>query len=274
MAEVSVILPTYNRAHLLKRSLDSVLIQKDVDWELIIVDDGSDDASENIYKETIEDSRIKIFRQTNKGVSAARNKGVAESTGKYLAFIDSDDEWMKGKLRAQLDFAKSSPFVIHQTCERWIRRGVRVNPPRHSIKQGGDIFKASLARCMITPSSVFLTRDLFEEMNGFDESYPACEDYELWLRITSAYSVGLLNQEYLIRYGGHEDQLSARYPAMDVFRIKAMDKFLRLNDYSDEQKVYVVDVLLKKLTVYCKGCAKRGKLKEVAWCEGLLERWG
>ena len=270
MAQISVILPVYNREALVKRAIDSVLLQKG-DWELILVDDGSTDGTPNILQQYTGDDRVHLIKQENLGVSAARNLGVTHSQSPYLAFLDSDDEWLPGKLNLQLELFEKKECEISQTKEYWIRNGVKVNPPLHLEKVHGEIFSPSLERCMITPSSVAMTRELFHKCGGFDESLPACEDYDLWLRITSEHEVYLISEYYMNRYAGHGDQLSEKYNAMDKFRIQSLVKRLNENIFSDEQKRQALDVLSRKLKIYYKGCVKRNKLEEASWCEELQQ---
>ena len=272
---ISVVLPTYNRAHTLRRAVESVFVQKvqgGLDWELIVIDDGSEDGKQTIQlleELSQQESRMSFVTMRHKGVSAARNLGMQHAKGEWVAFLDSDDEWLPGKLQTQYNHAVTSGEVWNQTREIWMRNGIRVNPPRHSIKQGGDLFTLSLERCMVTPSSVFLQRRILEQEGGFDESYPACEDYELWLRLTAKYSIGLVDKNYLIRHGGHSDQLSRKYPAMDLFRIRAMYSLWQKKTLLEEQRVTLEKVLKQKLDVYQKGCVKRERLAKAEWCQTI-----
>ncbi len=120
--KVSIIIPTYNRAHLVKRAIYSVLNQTFKNFELIVVDDGSQDNTKEVL-ESIDDLRVKIIFQENRGVSAARNKGIYESSGDIIALLDSDDEWLEDKLKVHLRFHIEGGFEISQTEEIWIRGG-------------------------------------------------------------------------------------------------------------------------------------------------------
>ncbi len=271
--DFSIILPTYNRAHLLKRAIDSVKIQSHTNWELIIIDDGSSDNTVELMEQYNNDTRIKYVTITHSGVSAARNHGVTLVTASQLAFLDSDDEWLPEKLRKQHQYFKETDYQIHQSREIWIRNGTRVNPPAHAKKYAGDLFSVSLERCMITPSSVVMTREVWNEFGGFDTHYPACEDYELWLRISAKYPIGLLDEDLLIRYGGHADQLSSAYPAMDYFRLQALEKLLDSNKLSLDQRSQTLQVLQEKLRIYSLGCVKRSKTEELAWCDRLIQKY-
>ena len=256
---VAVVIPVHNRRLLLGRAIASVLGQRFRDFECIIVDDGSDDGSGSLP--CLADPRITVIRVPfQRGVSAARNTGVAASTAPWIAFLDSDDEWLPEKLERQAAWVRhNQQFRILQTREAWIRNGVRVNPPATHEKTGGDLFSASLERCMITPSSVMMHRELLAEVGGFNEAMPACEDYDLWLRITARYPVGLVDEILLRLYGGHGDQLSATVAILDRFRIRSMLGLLEGTLLTDTQTALVRRQLVIRAAICANGYLKRGK---------------
>ncbi len=258
MPLVSVIIPVFNRKKLLVRAIESVLKQSFKDFELFVVDDGSDDGTQDLP--ILKESKITFIRlKENRGVSKARNIGVKKSSGEWIAFLDSDDEWFTKKLEKQIEWCRENPqFEIMQTKEIWIRNGRQVNPPMTHKKYQGDLFASSLERCMITPSSVLLKRSLFEESGGFNENYPVCEDYDLWLRITCQKQIGLLDQYLLKRFGGHSDQLSSSMMGLDRFRIRSMMELLESNLLSDTQIKLLRTVLTKKALIVANGYMKRG----------------
>ncbi len=249
--------------------MESVLIQKQADFELIVVDDGSEDDTLAYLEPLEQEGRLQVLRQSHQGVSAARNTGVAMGKGEFVAFLDSDDEWLPGKLRAQVNYLRAHAWDIVQTREIWIRKGKRVNAPAHLEKSQGDLFSASLMNCMITPSSVMMTRKLWDATGGFDPEFPACEDYDLWLRITCGHRVGLLAENLLIRYGGHSDQLSASVPGLDKYRVMALIKLLKTAVLAPSQRIDVMDIALEKLKIYRAGCEKRTRVSELEWCRKM-----
>lgn len=268
---VSVIIPTYNRGWILKEAIDSVLAQDFADYELIVVDDGSADNTPDIlnaYGRT-----IRALRQSNKGVSAARNRGITASAGQLIAFLDSDDLWFPPKLSRQVDFFATHPqAVICQTEEQWIRNGVRVNPKKRHHKFSGMIFERSLQLCLVSPSAVMLRRSLFDTVGLFDESLPACEDYDLWLRISCRYPVYLIDTALIFKRGGHDDQLSDA-PGLDKFRIRALQKIIDGNLLSDSQRSAAVHMLKEKCAIFANGCRKRGRDNEANYYDRLAERF-
>lgn len=269
--KVSVIIPVYNRSILIGRAVNSVLAQDFKDYEIIVVDDGSTDDTPKILS-TYKD-KIKIITQKNRGVSAARNKGVSISSGQYIAFLDSDDMWLPEKLSTQVNYFKSNlKTLICQTEEIWIRNGIRVNPKKKHKKQSGMIFIPSLSLCLVSPSAVMLKKEFFDKFEGFDESLPACEDYDLWLRISCRYSIALINTPLIIKYGGHDDQLS-KMPGLDKFRILAICKSIESGYLSNKQIAAALSVLKKKCFVYANGCKKRKKLIEAEKYMQIYEKY-
>jgi glycosyltransferase involved in cell wall biosynthesis len=268
---VSVIIPTYNRAWVLREAIDSVLAQEFKDFELIVVDDGSTDNTGEILDSYEQD--ILVLRQSNKGVSAARNRGIAAAAGRLIAFLDSDDLWLPRKLSSQVDFFKSNPAaVINQTEEIWVRNGVRVNPKTRHHKFSGMIFERSLALCLVSPSAVMIKKNLFSEVGVFDENLPACEDYDLWLRISCRYPVDLIETPLIMKRGGHADQLS-KAPGLDKFRIQALKKIIESGQLEPDSYRAAVRTLQEKCAIFAAGCRKRGKDAEARYYEELADKY-
>jgi len=260
---VSVIIPTYNRADLVRQAVASVKAQTCQDFEIVVVDDGGTDGTCEVLSAERE---LRVLRHPGRrGVAAARNTGAAAARGEWLAFLDSDDLWLPDKLARQILLLEGQPeLLICQTEETWVRRGVRVNKPAAHRKVAGRIFLPSLARCMISPSAVILNRRLFEDHGGFDETLPAAEDYDLWLRLTWRYEVGLVDEPLVIKRGGHPDQLSRQW-GIDRFRIRALVKLLAEPDLPDAYARAARQMLAVKGAIYAQGCDKRGRQTEAAW---------
>ncbi len=268
---ISVIIPTHNRSWILAEAIDSVLAQEGCEVELIVVDDGSTDDTPSLL--TAYGDRLKVIRQENHGVSAARNAGIRRSSGGLVALLDSDDRWLPGKLAAQAAFFTRRPdAMICQTQEIWIRNGVRVNPRERHRKPSGMIFEASLHLCLVSPSAVMMRRHLFDIVGLFDESLTACEDYDLWLRVACRFPVHLIDAPLVVKHGGHPDQLS-RMPGLDRFRIASIVKCLEKSPLTPRQRKAAIDVLRKKCRIYGQGCLKRGRHEEAPYYLDLPRRY-
>lgn len=259
---VSVIIPTFNRAPLLQRAIDTVFEQTFKDFELIVVDDASTDQTPEVLKRYGRDI-VTVFHDDNRGPAASRNTGLAHSSAPLVAFLDSDDCWLPDKLETQVSFFEAhSQAVACQTEEIWIRNGRRLNPKKIHRKPSGYIFEQSLRLCLISPSAVMIRRRCLDEIGWFDEHMPACEDYDLWLRLTCKWPVHLIPEALVVKHGGHGDQLSIRYWGMDRFRIRAIVKIISSGSLSLKQRFAAISELKRKCEIYASGCVKRGKHEE------------
>lgn len=249
-------------------AVESVLSQSFDDFELFVVDDGSTDGTATELARF--GSKLRILSTPRRGVSAARNLGASRAAGRYVAFLDSDDLWRSGKLARQTAFMdEHTDAQICQTEEIWIRHGVRVNPKTVHRKPSGDIFLRSLDLCLVSPSAVMMKRELFQRLGGFDESFPVCEDYDLWLRIGMELPIPLIPEPLVIKRGGHADQLSHSTWGMDRYRVLALQKLLR-GRLDGLRRTAALNVLERKVGVLANGARKRGKLREAAEFEAIL----
>jgi glycosyltransferase involved in cell wall biosynthesis len=261
--EIAVIIPVRDRSDPLRRAIASVMEQTSPVQEIVVVDDGSEISDPKETLNGLSDDRLTLLRQPPMGVSAARNLGIKASKSPWVALLDSDDHWLPEKIAKQRDFHAANPdCLISQTDEVWIRNGAHVNPCFHHRKPSGDMFEPSLERCLISPSAVLMSRALLDDIGLFDPTMPACEDYDLWLRVTSRYQVGLVPEKLMIKTGGHPDQLSQKHWGMDRFRIKALRKILDGGQLTPEQRWAALQVLASKLSILEAGSRKRGKKAE------------
>jgi len=241
MSFVSVIIPTFKRPEFTQEAIESVRTQTFQDFELIVVEDNG------------------------RGVSATRNRGAAQAQGKYLAFLDSDDLWDKRKLEKQIKYlADHTEFKICYTNEKWIRNGQHLNQMNKHQKYHGWIFERCLPLCIISASSIIMERGVFEDLGGFDEKLPVCEDYDLWLRMSLKYPIAFLDENLIIKRGGHADQLSKKYWGMDRFRIKALEKLLK-QKLGPAQKELGAAELQKKYRIFLNGLLRRKRLLAWVW---------
>ncbi len=269
---VSVIIPTHNRAAMLARALDSVQGQSLQALEIIVVDDGSGDETGAMIAAAYSD--IRYVHQAQAGVSAARNKGILTSTAPWLAFLDSDDTWHTDKLAVQMEHLGRRPhYRVAHTDEVWIRNGQRLAPKRQHRKYGGWIFQRCLPLCAISPSAAVIHRSVFDDVGLFDENLPACEDYDMWLRICASEQVLFIEQPLVIKYGGHSDQLSRIHWGMDRFRVKALTKILDQGVLTEIDQTATQATLKRKLMILMNGARKRHKYGDLVHYQALKERY-
>ncbi len=254
--KISVIIPSWNRATRLAAALDSVRAQSLAPHEIIVVDDGSTDNTRELLSRHYPE--VRYLYQQNNGVSSARNTGIMAASGDWIALLDSDDRWEPLKLERQQQAIQAQPgYRLCHCDEIWIRNGKRVNPMKKHAKQGGKIFRHCLPLCVISPSAVMMQRDLFDDIGLFDETLPACEDYDLWLRVCAIHPVLFVNQPLVIKVGGHADQLSRRSWGMDRFRIRALEKILAAGVLDEQDHTDALHMLQEKLTILIQGADKR-----------------
>ncbi len=270
--DCTVVIPVYNRKKFIQRALRSVIKQSTPAAQIIVVDDGSSDGG--CRSLNLRYPQVEVIRQPQSGVSAARNAAIKASQCKWIAFLDSDDEWLPEKLERQFDWidAHRGTRIVHSD-EIWIRNSVRVNPKLKHSKSGGWIFSKCLPLCVISPSAAVIEKSIFEEVGLFDEELPVCEDYDMWLRITHKFPVGYLDDRLVIKYGGHADQLSKAYPAIDRYRITAILKLLKSNALTLPQRQLAIDEMMRKVEIYCNGAASRGKMHEVEKYKAIAQQF-
>jgi len=201
---VSVVIPTYNRAHLLGGAIQSVLSQTYQDFELIVVDDGSTDDTEEVVR-SFSDERLRHIRLEENSRTAAvpRNTGIKIATGEYLAFLDSDDEWLPQKLEKQVKaFEEASPKVgIVYTGMWWIRDNEKTYLPFSSvIQKEGNIGKELLKRNFVWGSVALVKKECFNRVGMFDEKLSYGEDCDMWLRVSKYYDFKLIDEPLVAAY--------------------------------------------------------------------------
>ncbi len=269
MIDISVIIPTYNRAGHLERALESVLAQSRLPAEIIVVDDGSTDDTRAFVADYRRHSEPKIayLHQANRGPAAARNRGIEAARGSYLAFLDSDDRWHRQKLALQFRAMQSKPhFLVSHTCERWLRNDEHLNQKKHHIPDHGNIYPQSLRLCCVGMSTAMVRRKLFRRYGMFDETLRCCEDYDLWLRVSPFEPFLLIEKALTVKYGGRTDQVSQQFRVgMDRFRIQALAKLVGDSGIASDKRREAVAELIRRCLIYGNGCRKHGKHAEAAF---------
>jgi glycosyltransferase involved in cell wall biosynthesis len=257
---VSVIIPTFNRSLLLKRAIDSVLRQTVQCSELIIIDDGSTDNTQDVLHSlsTFAGISFRVYQQKNTGPAAARNLGVCKSEFPFVAFLDSDDHWHKRKLEKQYRYlANSSDCQISHTREKWLRRGQHLNQKKKHIPRQGDIYDHCLQLCAVGMSTVMMKKEMFDHVGLFDESLRCCEDYDLWLRVSCKYPFLLVDEALTVKEGGRDDQVSSQYRlGMDQMRIYSLRKLLDNELLDSHRHLLALNEFKRKVRIFGNGCLK------------------
>lgn len=227
---VSVVIPVFNRAHTLRRAIESVRMQDVAAWELIVVDDGSTDRGDDI-PESYGDPRIRLIRHaTNRGAAAARNTGVQAARGRYVAFLDSDDEWLPGKLRAQVDAMEGGAAPPQALCTGFIlhREGTGRRSKRRP-QADGTWFETILDGCYVSPGSTLMVRrDCFTAVGPLDEALPRLEDWDWLLRCVERFSFDCLPVLGAVVHVGRPARSAPVAVAIDRLHRQHADRVLRV----------------------------------------------
>jgi len=223
--KVSVIIPTYNRAQLVGRAIRSVLNQTYQDFETIVVDDGSTDNTEEVVK-SFNDSRIRYIRhEENRGGSAARNTGIRAARGEYVAFLDSDDEWLLEKLEEQIALFRKNPECGAVYTKRLIfdNGKIKIVP---QDQQEGWILKPLLRSNVVgTTSSVVVKRQCFDKVGLFDERLLSSQDWDMWIRIAKHFTFRAIPKPLIKYHARHGPQISTNLDAVLQGRVAIINKY-------------------------------------------------
>ncbi len=269
--KISVIIPAFNRASFVVEALNSVLKQREKPDEIIIVDDGSEDETQSLLQPF--QDKVKIIHQKNSGVSAARNTGIKAASHEWLSFLDSDDLWKTKKLLRQKEMLTQYPdYKICYTDEEWRKDGKWMNQGKRHQKYSGNIYPNCLPLCIISPSSVIIHKSVLDQIGLFDESLPACEDYDLWLRISALYPILFIPERLIVKRAGDWPQLSKQH-SLDKYRILALVKMMDSGSIPAEHEKETLDELVQKCRIYKLGCEKYNKADEIEWIDKLLNRF-
>lgn len=268
--KVSVVIPTYNRDYIVFKAIRSVLEQTYRNLEIIVVDDGSKDKTPYL----ITKYPVIYVKKPRKGVAHARNRGIFHAKGEYIAFLDSDDIFVKEKIEKQIRFLEKHPELkLVQTEEIWYKGNKRIFPKKIHKKAEGWFFDRAIKLCVVSISTVLIDRSIFKEIGVFDENFWVCEDYEFWLRVGLKYPIGLLKEPLVIKSGGREDQLSAT-KGLDYYRTLALIKIFTTyqKELTLEQKLMIFAEAKKKFEVFYRGAIKHGNLTQAFYLKNLFDQ--
>lgn len=231
MPTVSVIIPTYNSAHYVVEAVESVLAQTWQDFEILVIDDGSTDETEQVMRRY--ETPVRYIRQPNGGVAVARNRGIAESKGKYVAFLDADDTWLPHKLERQIETLQRHPqyracysalsIVDADLHPLGINRSQRQGSALEDLLTRGNV--------IATPSSVLCERSLFD-VGGFDPKLSQCADWDMWVRL-AAQTEFLYLDEPLVTYRQHGTNMSRNAPLLEHDSMQVLTKGFAMRELSE-----------------------------------------
>jgi glycosyltransferase involved in cell wall biosynthesis len=269
---ISVVIPTYNRSDFVVQAVRSVIQQSFKPSQIIVVDDGSTDNTRKKIQQNFGSDITYIYIKA-RNVSAARNVGIRNATGNWIAFLDSDDLWKPTKLYSQQQYVQQHPdYKVCYTDEEWRKNGRWMNQKKIHAKYSGWVFDQCLPRCIISPSSVLIERTVFDKIGFFDENLPACEDYDFWLRVTLHYPVLFIPQKLIVKRAGDWDQLSKQH-SLDKYRIIALEKIFHRLGRDEILYEKTKAMLKKKCKIYSTGCRKHDRLDEAEWATQLANKY-
>jgi glycosyltransferase involved in cell wall biosynthesis len=274
---VSVVIPCYNAAPYIAATIRSVLAQDVPGMEIIVVDDGSSDRSLDVVREQF--PQVRAVAQTNQGVAAARNHGLSLARGKWVAFVDSDDIWLPGKLKAQFDQMAAMPDCRMSYTAWQVWPSVAAEPGADYLAQlagsagdsqrwsgaSGWIYPQLLLDCVVWTSTVLAERSLFDEIGGFDTTLRIGEDYDLWLRASRVTPILRVAHPYAL-YRTHPASITRSLPT-DNYRARVLGRALakwgmRSPDGSLADKAQVRRLLAKSWSDYAGAHLQGGSLGE------------
>lgn len=273
--EITAIIPTYKRPQQSLRALESVLCQTYPCKEVLFIDDASGDETVStlthyINKNNLDHVKI-IEHSANSGVSAARNTGIRNANCNWLAFLDSDDEWLPEKLNMQKKSLEQSGLLFSHTDEFWKRNNKEVKKKSKHKKHGGFVFADCIKMCFIGPSTSLMHKILFNKIGLFDENMRLCEDYDLWLRLSSQFEIGYVDQKLIIKHGGHADQLSLS-KSLDFYRLYALSKHFKSSILTKGQQDLVNKAFFDKAKIFKAGCIKHNNMELLKKTEELEKK--
>lgn len=230
--KISVVIPTYNKSQYLKEAIESVLNQTYQNMEVIVVDDGSIDNTREAIK-SFDDPRVIYFFQENKGPAIARNTGIKKTNGKYVAFLDSDDLWLKEKLEKQVDFMEKNSEIgllgtgCYEVTDKGRIIGKKIFPIKNKILQK-DLIKYN----PFIQSSVMIKKEVFDKVGLYDEKFRESEDYELWLRIAENCKIANLVEPLVMKRYYREGLSPTKDKEQLYFVLKAKKAAVHRGQYS------------------------------------------
>jgi glycosyltransferase involved in cell wall biosynthesis len=267
MPKVSVIIPAYRHAEFIGAAIDSVLVQTYRDFEVIVVNDGSPDDTEEVLRPYIEGGQIRYFWQENQGAAAARNHGAKMAEGELLAFLDDDDQWLSDKLEWQVKVMEDSDTVVVgglNDGDRHLRQNesTRVDTyetlPTHVFFRGNPFG---------SPGQTLIRRTAFDAVGGFDQGIWGADDLDIWIRLSRLGEVRKYSRLSLF-YRSHDFNASHNYNRMALNLKKVISKNCDIEGLENIKKLdrlghrYLFNSFGKKMIWRAGACLFSGKFRE------------
>jgi glycosyltransferase involved in cell wall biosynthesis len=253
MSKVSVVMPAFNAGRFIAQAIESVLAQTYPHYEIVVVDDGSTDNTAEVTRPYL--GQVRYIRQANSGPSRARNRGIQEASGSYIAFLDADDVWRPNKLERQIALMEKHPEVVLSFTDLEEVRGggivtssfLSVKPPFLAIARiegttaqirQESTYAALLQSCFINTATVVLRREVLCETGVFNEAMGHCEDWDLWLRIAERHTIGFLN-EVLTTRRLHDQNLTQQASLRMAARVTLFERLLAQEKDVDRRHILI-----------------------------------
>ncbi|MGB3693669.1 MAG: glycosyltransferase [Spirulinaceae cyanobacterium] len=224
MPTISVIIPAYNAEKTIQLTINSVLQQTWSDFEILVIDDGSNDSTLDKIA-TIADKRIKVLSQQNRGVSASRNLGISLAKGEYIAFLDADDLWQPNKLKEQLEALKNNPqaAVAYSWTDYIDESGSFLHPGEHKTLNGNVYQEILVHNFVENGSNPLIKKAALQEVGNFDECLAYGEDWELWTRLAAKYNFVVLPCTHIL-YRMGSNSASSNLVKMEKQGLEVIEK--------------------------------------------------
>ncbi|NET38055.1 MAG: glycosyltransferase [Cyanothece sp. SIO1E1] len=224
MSMISIILPVFNGEKTIQETIASVLDQTYSDFELIIINDGSNDSTLEVLA-NISDPRVKVFSYPNAGVAASRNRGLVQAGGEFIAFLDADDLWKPDKLEAQLKALEANPKAgVAYSWSDFIDESNRFLHPGRRLCLEGDVYADILALNFLEHgSNPLVRREAFEQVGSFEESLPPSDDWDMWIRLAAEYEFALVQSSQIL-YRVSANSQSSNAAKLEVTSLRTIER--------------------------------------------------
>jgi len=264
MKKISAIIPAYNAEEYITEAIGSILNQTYPVHEIIVVDDGSRDKTKHIIEENFQlqtsniqtnpnsktQIKVRYIYQENKGPAAARNRGIKESKGEYIAFLDSDDVWLPKKTEEQMKLLEDSESALiycdmSHEADNCLVHEAYLKERNYKYYGNGRIYKELLKENFIFTPTVIVRKDILEKVGYFDEDYRICEDYKMWLNIAKGYSVEFLDKPMVIRKRNSSNITKDKYLFI-TSGIRLFEELMNSNGHDVEINKIIKDEYYKR----------------------------